>query len=374
MGYDKKFMLRAMELAALGRGKTNPNPLVGAILVKDGKIVGEGYHRVYGQAHAEVNALQSAGSASQGSELYVTLEPCSHYGKTPPCALAIIRAGVSRVYIGATDPNPLVAGKGIALLREAGIAVQSDLMADEVKRQNETFWHYIQHKTPFVIYKSAASLDGKTATATGESQWISCSQARQLVHQWRAEVMAVLVGVGTALADDPALTARTKQGKVVAEGYRVVMDAFGRTPLTAKLFAQPSKAKTIMVCATTLSQSRQAEYEQLGAKVLKVDTKDGKLSVRQTLAKLGQLGIDALLLEGGANLAASFLQAGAIHKFQLFLAPKLIGGQEARSIFAGAGWQTLQEATDLQIESVTKVGEDLLITAYPKEARGCSQG
>ncbi len=372
MSYDKKYMLRAVELAEQGRGRTNPNPLVGAVLVKDGQIVGEGYHHCYGQAHAEVNALRAAAEQARDAEMYVTLEPCSHYGKTPPCAVALIKAGVRRVYIGAIDPNPLVAGKGIALLQEAGVAVESDLLPREVKKQNEIFWHYIQKQTPFVVFKSAASLDGKTATATGESQWISCPDSREMVHQVRSAVMAVMVGVGTMLADDPSLTAR-KQGKIVAEPYRVIMDAFGRTPTTAKIFTQPTKAKTILVCAITISPAKQAEYESLGAKVLKVKATGGKLDVWQTLVELGKLGLDSILLEGGATLATAFLQARAINKFLLFLAPKIIGGQEALSIFAGKGVARLQDAPDLRTDSVQKVGEDLLITAYPKEDNRCLQ-
>ena len=370
MSYQERFMLRALELAELGRGRTNPNPLVGAVLVQKGKIAAEGYHQAYGSAHAEVNALAAAGKKAKGAALYVTLEPCSHYGKTPPCALAIIKAGVSKVFIGAVDPNPLVAGKGIAILRKAGVEVHSDLLSEKVSKQNEIFWHYIKTNTPFVVFKSAASLDGKTATAGGESQWISCRESRALVHRWRKEMMAVMVGVGTVLADDPSLTAR-EQGEIVGEPYRVVLDAFGKTPLSAKLFAQPTKAKTVLVCADSLSIAKQKSFEKLGARVIKVACEQGKLSAGECLRRLGELKIDSVLLEGGATLAASFLQSGAINKVQLFLAPKLIGGQDARSIFAGGGVANLAQATALSIESVKRVGEDLLVSSYIKKEERC---
>ncbi len=373
MSYDEKFMLRALEIAELGKGCTNPNPMVGAVIVYQGKIVAEGYHQAYGQPHAEVNALRVAGKRSKGAELYVTLEPCSHYGKTPPCALAIIEAGIRKVYIGATDPNPLVAGAGIDLLQKAGIAVQSDLMTSKVQRQNEFFWHYITKKKPFVIFKSAASLDGKTATATGESQWITCPESRALVHRLRQSVAAVLVGAGTVLADDPSLTAR-QNGAIVGEPYRIVMDAFGSAPLSSKIFAQPTPSKTIMVCSQALDFAKKKAYEKLGATVLQVAEQQGKLSIWQTLELLGKMKIDSLLLEGGATLASSFLHSGAINKFCFFFAPKILAGHQPLSIFAGKGVESLSAAPDLSIDSVEKVGCDLLVTAYAKKECGCSQG
>jgi len=357
---DAYWMRKALRLAEKGRGRTSPNPMVGAILVKDSKVVGEGYHAKAGEAHAEIVALQQAASGALAATLYLNLEPCAHFGKTPPCAPRVVEEGVKRVVIGMEDPNPLVKGKGIEILRKAGLDVDVGILEKECRRLNEAFCKYILQKTPFVILKVAATLDGKIATRNGDSKWISGEASRRLVHRLRNQVDGILVGVGTVLRDNPFLTTRIKGGR---DPYRIVLDSRLRIPEGAKVIGtSPSKA----IIATTELAPREKieELEKRGVQILIVDTKEGRVDLKSCLSKLGEMGITSLLVEGGSHVNGSFLDEGLIDKLILFLSPKVIGDQQAPGIFAGRGVSTLQEAVALREIKVKKVGEDILLEGF----------
>jgi len=368
---DVHYMNRALELAEFGRGHTSPNPLVGAVLVKDGRIIGEGYHQKYGEAHAEINALNSAGSEAEGSTLYVTLEPCSHHGKTPPCCLAVAKAKVKKVVCALKDPNPLVNGRGLAYLKSLGIQTSCGLLETEAEKQNEIFLHYIQEKTPFVTLKSAMSFDGKIATKTGESQWITCEESRRYSHHLRSTHSAIMVGVGTVLADDPLLTTRSdKEGK---NPIRIVMDSSGRTPLSARLFQTIDQADLILICSDVLSTEKEKSYLAAGAKVIRIAQAELAQRIKATLKELGKLGIDSVLVEGGGILADSFVRSNSVQKYHLFMAPLIIGGRDALTTVEGEGFEQLENVLRFDIANVEKLGTDLHIEAYPKRRPQCSQ-
>ncbi len=357
---DEQWMRRALRLAEKGRGRTSPNPMVGAILVKDSKVVGEGYHAKAGEAHAEIVALQQAASRALGATLYLNLEPCAHFGKTPPCAPRVVEEGVKRVVIGMEDPNPLVKGKGIEILRKAGLDVDVGILEKECRRLNEAFCKYILQKTPFVVLKVAATLDGKIATRNGDSKWISGEASRRIVHRLRNQVDAILVGIGTVLRDNPLLTTRIRRG---TDPYRIVLDSRLRIPEGAKVIGtSPSKA----IIATTELAPREKieELEKRGVRILIVDTKEGRVDLKSCLSKLGEMGIASLLVEGGSHVNGSFLDEGLIDKLILFLSPKIIGDQQAPGIFSGRGVSTLQEAVALREIKVKKVGEDILLQGF----------
>ena len=363
---DSKWMKRALRLAERGRGRTSPNPMVGAVLVKDGKIVGEGYHAKAGEAHAELGALKEAREEARGATLYLTLEPCTHYGKTPPCAPEVIEAGVKRAVIGMEDPNPLVKGKGIEILRRAGLEVEVGVLERECRRVNEAFCKYILKKEPFVILKVAATLDGKTATRIGDSKWISGEASRRFVHSMRNQVDGVLVGIGTVLRDDPLLTARVRGGR---DPYRIVLDSRLKIPEEAKVIGtSPSKA---IIAATALAPKDKIEkFEKRGVQIFIFDSKEGKVDLKSCLSKLGEIGIMSLLVEGGTQVNGSFLDEGLIDKLLLFLSPKTIGDQQAPGIFDGRGVVNLQEAIALKEMKTKRVGEDILIEGYFEWRRG----
>jgi diaminohydroxyphosphoribosylaminopyrimidine deaminase/5-amino-6-(5-phosphoribosylamino)uracil reductase len=358
---DEYWMKRALRFAEKGRGRTSPNPMVGAVLVKDDKVVGEGYHAKAGEAHAEIVALKKAGEKAKGAILYLNLEPCTHYGKTPPCAPQVIEAGVKHVVIGMEDPNPLIEGRGIEFLRRAGLAVQVGILEKECRKLNEAFCKFILEKVPFVILKVALTLDGKIATRDGNSKWISGEASRRLVHRLRDQVDGVLIGIGTVLRDDPMLTARIRGGR---DPYRIVLDSQLRIPEEAKVIGTPP-SKSVIATTELAPRDKIEKLEKRGVQVLILDSKEGKVNLKSCLSKLGEIGIMNLMVEGGNHVNGSFLDEGLIDKFLFFLSPKLIGDHQALGIFGGRGVLNLQEAIALKEISTRKIGEDILIEGYP---------
>jgi len=328
--------------------------------------VGEGWHRRAGTPHAEIHALRQAGELARGSDLYVTLEPCSHHGRTPPCADALIAAGVARVFVGMIDPNPLVSGKGVARLRKAGIAVETGLMERECRLLNEPFIKHVTTGRPLVVLKSAMTLDGKTATHCGDSRWVTGEPSRRMVHRLRAKVDGVMVGVGTLLADDPELTVRLVKGR---SPLRIVVDSELRTPLTARLLA--ARGGGVLLATVSTDAAKIAALTAAGAEVVVCSQRDGRVDLLDMLERLAARGVQSILLEGGETLAGEMLRLGLIDKFLFFFAPKLVGG-EGKGLFAGNGAGLMQDAVTLRIERVSRVGGDILLEAYPEAA--CLQG
>ena len=392
---DASYMKLALRLAAKGAGWVSPNPMVGAVVVKDGQIVGRGYHRAAGLPHAEVEALGRAGDAARGADLYVTLEPCNHQGRTPPCTQAVLQAGIRRVVIATPDPNPRVNGGGAEFLQARGLQVELGLLADQARRLNEAWFKWVATGLPFVIAKAACSLDGKIATASGESQWLTGEKARAHGHLLRHQVDAILVGVGTALADDPQLTTRlplrtTGNGKRKTENglrdpIRIVLDSRLRLPLNARLLHLDSPAPTWVACTEEASKEKIKALQDLGAEVLVMPTmvrathpteespapvtsetseSRGLVSLKPLLAELGRRQVQSLLVEGGAETLGSFFDQRLVDKFYFFYAPKILGGKSAPGMLAGAGVKHLGNALQARDLSVKKLGPDLLVTGY----------
>jgi diaminohydroxyphosphoribosylaminopyrimidine deaminase/5-amino-6-(5-phosphoribosylamino)uracil reductase len=358
---DQGFMRRALELAERGRGLTSPNPLVGAVVVRDGRVVGEGFHRRAGGAHAEIEALAAAGEAARGATLYVTLEPCAHHGRTPPCAHAVLRAGPTRVVAALKDPNPLVAGGGAEVLRAAGVTVEVGLLGHEVERQNRVWVTAMRERRPHVTLKAAATLDGKLADAHGASKWITGDAARQRAHRLRAEADAIVVGVTTALRDDPALTVRLSE-PWPREPYRVVLDTRARLDAAARLIHAATPARALVVVGEQAPAARVAALEAAGATVVHCRTRDGRVDPAALLAHLFALEVRAVLVEGGAETHAAFVDTGLVDRVALFVAPLLLGGREATGVVAGVG-RELKSALRLGPIGVTVLGDDLLLEA-----------
>ncbi len=356
-------MRRAIELARKGEGRTSPNPPVGAVIVKQGKILAEGYHLRAGGPHAEIEALKKAGKKAKGATLVVTLEPCCHFGKTPPCTDAIIEAGIREVLIGARDPNPIVCGKGSRKLKAAGIKVESWILKKEVGRLIESFCKFINTGQPFVTLKAATSLDGKIATSTGESKWITGVKARQVVHDLRNRMDAILVGAGTVVKDDPRLSARVK-GKKEYFPLRIVIDPNQRIPLSSQLFQTAVDHPVISVTRPYSNSKRKKALEKLGVELIEIAGKSRRIDFQKILQSLGGRGIVNLMIEGGAEVNALALQSGIVDKVVWFIAPKLIGGREAKSGFDGNGIQTINDAITLKEMTVTQIGEDLMLEGY----------
>ena len=358
---DRDYMNRAIELAKYGIGWTNPNPVVGAVIVKDGRIIGEGYHRRCGEPHAERNAIASLKESAAGASLYVTLEPCCHYGRTPPCTEAILEQGIARVVIGSRDPNPEVAGKGAAILRKAGIRVEEDFMREECDRLNSIFFHYITKKTPYVVMKYAMTADGKIATRTGASKWITGDAARAKVQKLRHRCMGIMAGIGTVLADDPMLNVRIEGGK---SPIRIICDSDLRIPSDSQICRTVKEFPTIVACAAARLKDREEEIlrlERLGIQVVQTFGGESAVDLKELMGILGNQGIDSILLEGGGTLNDSALQAGIVSEIQAFVAPKLFGGNEAKTPVAGRGVNFPDEAVPLTLEKISQVGEDLLL-------------
>ena len=352
-------MRRAVALARRGEGQTAPNPPVGALVIKGRRILSEGYHRRAGAPHAEIEALRRAGAQARGATLVVTLEPCCHFGRTPPCTEAILQAGIARVWVGVRDPNPRVAGKGLRRLKSAGLSVDTGILEAECRRLIAPFACFIRKGRPWVTLKTAASLDGKIATARGESRWITGSRARARVHELRSRVDAILVGAGTVVADDPRLTARPR-GRRERFPMRVVVDPHHRVPVRARVFANARTQR--VVCFTGRgSRRRQEALRALGVEVVPLREKRGVLDFQDILRCLAQRDVMHLLIEGGSRVNALALQAGVVDHVVWFLAPRLIGGETAPGAVGGAGIPSLEKAWKLKRVSLERVGEDWLI-------------
>lgn len=353
-----QFMQRAIELARRGLGRTAPNPPVGAVLVSGGKIVGEGFHPAAGQPHAEVFALHDAGDLARGADLYVTLEPCCHQGRTGPCTEAVIAAGVARVFVGTQDPNPQVAGQGIKRLREAGVEVVCDLCKSECQQLIAPFAKHITGGLPYVVFKAAMTLDGQTATANGDSQWISCAASRELVHQLRNQVDGIMVGSGTVKADDPRLTTRLDSDH--RDPVRIVFDGKLETSPQAKVYSQKSDARAILVTASDHGEAALQPYRSGGVEIIQVARHAGALDLSAALAALGKRQLHYLLLEGGSVLGGAMLRAGLVDRVMVFVAPKLLGGT-GRGLLAGTGVASMSEALALMNLRVRQIDTDILI-------------
>jgi len=357
-----RYMERALALASRGRGRTSPNPMVGAVLVRNHTIIGEGFHAARGSDHAEVIALKAAGASATGATCCVTLEPCAHYGRTPPCADALIRAGVARVVAATYDPNPAVAGHGMRTLREAGIPVEVGLLEEEAVRLNEAYFKYIRTREPLVILKAAMSLDGKLATRTGDSQWITGEQTRRRVHELRNVVDAVVVGIGTVLRDDPMLTTRLG-GQEGRDPLRVIVDSRGRLPVTARLLRSGSRP-VLVATSPRISRARLRTLEECGAEVTVLPPGEGGVSLPDLLRELGRREITSVMIEGGGRLATSALEAGIVDKLMLMLAPVLVGGKRAPMLLQGEGVEKFADALRVRHLTVERIGDDCVLEGY----------
>ena len=358
LSYDEKYMRLAMQLAGNAIGRTSPNPLVGAVIVKDNRVVGCGWHRKAGTPHAEVHALNQAGELAQGADVYVTLEPCAHYGKTPPCAKALVEAKVKNVYGGLLDVNPKVAGKGFKILEDAGIHVEYGFLQDELRKQNEVFFKWIEHKKPFVVLKAAMTLDGKIATATGQSKWITNETSRAYGYKLRDIYDGIMVGINTVIEDNPMLTARVDGGK---NPIRIVVDSSLRIDINANV-VQDKSAKTIVATTDKADKDKILKLQAQDIDVIVVDKDENdKVDIEKLLNILGQQNICSILVEGGATLSGSFVAKKLVDKVYFFIAPKIVGGKEAKTPVAGTGILNLQEALALKDIQIEKLEEDILI-------------
>jgi len=354
-------MARALELAERGRGRVEPNPLVGAVAVRDGRVVGEGFHERFGGPHAEPNAIAAAGEACRGATLYVTLEPCTHQGNTPPCVPAVVGAGFARVVAAMIDPDPRNQGRGIEQLRKAGIEVEVGLLEAAAQRLNAPFTKLTTRGLPFVTAKWAMSLDGKTATRTGDSRWVSSVPSRELVHTLRGQMDAVLVGLGTVLADDPLLTARPPGPRTAT---RIVADSAARLPLGSRLVGSAAAAPLLVATTDRAPAERRAALAAAGAEVLVLPAERGRVDLRALMAELGRRRATNVLLEGGGELCAAALAAGLVDKVLAFVAPRLVGGRDARTPLEGEGAATMAETLKAREWTVRRVGGDALVEAW----------
>ncbi len=353
-------MKKTIELALKAKGRTSPNPMVGALVVKDEKVIASGYHKKAGTPHAEVIALNKAASSARGATLYVNLEPCCHIEKrTPPCTKAIIESRIKRVVVGTLDPNPKVSGKGIDELRHSGIRVDVGVMEEEAKRLNMAFIKYITQSMPFVIMKVAQSLDGKIATASGESRWITGEKSRLMAHRLRNEVDAVMVGIGTVLKDDPALTTRIPDGR---DPYRVIVDSSLRIPLSAKALIEPSKV--IIAVTERAPQDKRDVLKEMGVDIIILKHEDGEVPLKSLMRELAKREILTLMIEGGSSINASALREGIVDKAMFFISSKIIGGKHSIASVGGIGPETLRDVVTLSDLKIRRIAEDVLIEGY----------
>lgn len=360
------YMKLAIEEAKKGEGFTNPNPMVGAVIVKNGTVISKDYHHRCGEFHAERNAILNCRESMEGAEIYITLEPCCHVGRTPPCTDIILESGIRKVYIGSMDPNPLVAGRGASLLRQNGREVVTGICEQECKSLNKVFFHYILHKTPYVVMKYAMTADGKIATQTGASRWITGEAARRRVQISRHKYMGIMAGVGTILADNPRLTCRL-EGKRTP--VRIICDTNLRTPLTAEVVKTADKIPTILATASKDGEKAKP-YQERGCQILTVPLDGAHIDLKILMQKLGEIGIDSILLEGGAELNYSALKSGIVHAVEMYVAPKMFGGAGAKTPVAGIGVTLPEEAFSLCNPRMRQIEEDLLIEW---EVRPCLQ-
>jgi diaminohydroxyphosphoribosylaminopyrimidine deaminase/5-amino-6-(5-phosphoribosylamino)uracil reductase len=360
---QRDFMARALTLAAKARGRTSPNPLVGAVMVKDGRIIGEGYHRGAGEPHAEIEALREAGQEARGATLYINLEPCCHWGCTAPCTKALIQAGLGEVYMAMLDPNPLVNGQGRAELESAGVRTHVGLMAGEAERLNQAFANYITTGLPFVTAKYAMTLDGKIASHTGDARWVTGEQARRRVHELRDESDAVMVGVDTVLADDPLLTTRLNKDDL-RHPLRVVVDSRGRMPLSARILREDTPGQTLIATTDQIPPERVVKLQEQSAEVLQLPSRNGRVALFPLMEALARREMMTVLVEGGGTLLAGLLEQGLVDRVLAFIAPKVLGGKDAPSPVEGMGRERMAEATELTDIEVERIGDDVLISGY----------
>ena len=371
---EEQFMKRAIELAKQGSGWTAPNPLVGAVVVKNGRVIGEGYHRKYGELHAERNALAACSEDPAGATLYVTLEPCCHYGKTPPCTEIIIEKKIAKVVIGSRDPNPKVAGKGARILREHGIEVVEDYMREACDALNPVFFHYITTKTPYVVLKFAMTLDGKIATRTGASKWITGEAARNHVHQLRGRYAGILAGIGTVLADDPMLNCRIDGAH---QPLRIILDSQLRIPMGSRLVRSAKEYPLLIVCNESIRDreegaSRIQKLEEAGAKVWTLPEKNGHPDLNVLMQRLGEEKIDSVLIEGGGTVNEAALKAHIVHHVYAYIAPKIFGGEDAKTPVEGSGIRLPQECANLRLAKITVLLNDMLLEYDVEGETECS--
>lgn len=371
---EEQFMKRAIELAKQGSGWTAPNPLVGAVVVKNGRVIGEGYHRKYGELHAERNALAACSEDPAGATLYVTLEPCCHYGKTPPCTEIIIEKKIAKVVIGSRDPNPKVAGKGARILREHGIEVVEDYMREACDALNPVFFHYITTKTPYVVLKFAMTLDGKIATRTGASKWITGEAARNHVHQLRGRYAGILAGIGTVLADDPMLNCRIDGAH---QPLRIILDSQLRIPMGSRLVRSAKEYPLLIVCNESTRNreegaNRIQKLEEAGAKVWTLPEKNGHPDLNVLMQRLGEEKIDSVLIEGGGTVNEAALKAHIVHHVYAYIAPKIFGGEDAKTPVEGSGIRLPQECANLRLAKITVLLNDMLLEYDVEGETECS--
>ena len=377
---DIEYMQRAIALAKKGAGFVNPNPMVGCVVVKDNEIIAEGYHEYYGGLHAERNALTHTTADCKGATLYVTLEPCCHHGKTPPCTDIIIEKGIKKVVVGLLDPNPLVAGKGISILQNAGIEVVTGVEEDKIKELNKVFLKYIKTKRPYVILKTAMTLDGKIASHTGDSKWITNEKSRQLVHKLRSEMMGIVAGIGTVKADNPMLNCRLEgqqttdnRQQSVRQPIRIIVDTKASISLDSNIVKTANEYRTILaigrdvtpVASEKTTDNRQQTtadiLKSFNVEILQCEEKDGHVDINDLMIKLGQMGIDSLLLEGGSCLNAAFLEADCVDEVYAFIAPKIIGGEHSKSPIGGKGIELMKDAITFDKVEIEQIENDILI-------------
>ena len=371
---NQDYMKRALELAKKAMGYTSPNPMVGCVVVKDGRIVTEGYHERCGEYHAERNALTKCSEDLTGATMYVTLEPCCHQGKTPPCTDIILERGIGKVYVGSMDPNPKVAGKGVQMLREAGVTVVEDFMREECDQLNPVFFHYITTKTPYVVMKYAMTLDGKIATKTGASKWITGESARKEVQHMRHQYMGIMAGIGTVLADDPMLNVRVEGWK---SPVRIVCDSKLRIPLGSQIVKSAEKYRTIVAYAEQKNAEEKIKIlHTMGVETIYCPDEKNQIDLKKLMADLGNRGIDSILLEGGGTLNDSALRAGIVKEVQAFVAPKLFGGVAGKTPVEGIGVELPSEAVELKYTDICQIGEDIRIKCQvcdKKQEESCLQ-
>lgn len=356
------YMRRAIELAKKAQGFTNPNPMVGAVIVKDGRIIGEGYHKICGELHAERNAFAALTESAKGATIYVTLEPCCHYGKTPPCTEAIIENELARVVIGSRDPNPLVSGKGASILREHGIEVVEDFLKEECDEINPVFFHYITNKRPYVVMKYGMTADGKIATKIGKSQWITNEKSRHQVQLMRHKYMGIMVGIGTVLADNPMLNVRVDGLK---SPIRIICDSKMRIPTDCKLVETAKEYKTIVVCADSykeINEEKRHLLEQKGVVVEYIESDNNRINLESLMKRLGEIGIDSVFVEGGATLNDSLRKNGLVNQLEVFVAPKMFGGVDAKSAVGGDGIDEVDDALTFNLKEIKQFDQDVLLT------------
>jgi diaminohydroxyphosphoribosylaminopyrimidine deaminase/5-amino-6-(5-phosphoribosylamino)uracil reductase len=367
---DKEmYMQKAIDIAKTAVGYTSPNPMVGCVVVKNGRIISEACHERYGEYHAERNALLRCTEDTIGAELYVTLEPCCHYGKTPPCTDIIIEKGIKKVYIGSLDSNPLVAGKGVEILKNNGIEVESGILEEECIKMNEIFYHYIVNKTPFVAAKYAMTIDGKIATYTGDSKWVTGEKAREYVQVLRKKYSGIMVGINTVIEDNPMLNCRLEENKDgTLNPIRIILDSNLRIPLESNIVKTAKDIRTIVayskygLCENNIKKKKQ--LEDSGIELIATDGDDGKVDLESLMKILGNMGIDSILLEGGSTVNSASFEKGIVDKVYAFIAPKLIMGEDAKSPVSGKGIELMKNAIDLKNVSVENIGNDILIKGY----------